>query len=201
MSRELEFYRANVLETLDRRLVYHAALAVQVAQVESREYPALELNAVPPLRRLNFQAMMLDATYPPGAVVVNKEHSGGSHISIVSGDVNITTLTRSRMPRSMKLQPYQETLARGEQILLFDDEEPESEADTLYGLLIYGGNYRSPKMTLCRMTFPTPNGEFAPGTIDMMEAYPDVLEEFDDVEHVKQLVIEFIETRRARRQA
>lgn len=199
MSMEAEFYRANVAEAIDRRLLYHAALAVQVAQVESRGFPDLELDAVPPLRRLNFNSALLFGTYPGGATVARASHSGGAHVAVLSGGVTITSLTRSRMPRSVEFQPYQETLATEGQLGLFGDEEGDRTHDKLFGLFIYGGDYRSPRLTLCRMTFPTPKGFFAPGTLDLLGMYPEVVEPFNDEEYAQRQVVEFLQMRNARR--
>jgi hypothetical protein len=199
MSRESEFYQANVAAEINRRLVFHAALAVRVTQVESRGFPDLELDAVPPLRRLNFQSALLFGTYPGGATVLREAHSGGAHVSVISGAVTITSLTRSVMPRSFKrLQRYQETLAAEGQGVLFPEQYPLL-ADKLWGLFVYGGDYRSPRLTLCKMVFPTPKGNLAPGTIDLLADHSDVAARFDDREYAEQQIVEFLETRRLRR--
>lgn len=51
MSREREFYAANVDAMVGRRLVHHAALAVRVAQTASRAYPDLEHDAKRPRQK------------------------------------------------------------------------------------------------------------------------------------------------------
>lgn len=200
MSRESELYRENVPRELEQRMVYVAARSVLLAQAESRERPDFELDVVPTLRRIRFQSEQLDATYPTGTVVERREHNGGCHVVLYSGDVAITSLTRSKMPRSHKLQPYQGTLATEGQRYLFASEEAadERERRRLWGLFIYGGHYRSTKLTLCRMTFPTPKGAFAPGTIDLLAEHPDIINMFNDEEYARRQVIDFLETRKAR---
>ena len=156
MSVEAEFYRANVDPEVDRRMLHHAHLAVRVAQIESRDYPDMELDAVPAFRRLNYNQSLLFGTYPAGSAVVRKAHVGGSHAVVIAGAVAITSLTRSHMPGQIDLQPYQETLATDPQVDLFPPEEAPAVVTKLWGLLIYGAPYRSTKLTICRMTFPTP---------------------------------------------
>lgn len=197
MSRESDFYAANVDRVIGSRLVHHAALAVRVAQAESRNYPDLELDAVPPLRRLNFQSALLFGTFPRGTNVVREEHPGGAHVAIVSGGVTITSLTRSHMPRRVEFQPYQQTLAEEGQLQLFEPAG-QGASDKLWSLLIYGGDFRSTKLTLCRMTFPTPTGYFAPGTIDLLADFPEVVAMFDDEEYASEQVITFLAMRAGR---
>ena len=208
MSKESDYYRANVPDEVNRRLIVNAAIAVKAAQIESRTFPDLERDAVSAFRRLNFLNALLYAVFPKGVTVKQEPHSGGTHVLIESGAVTISTLTRSSMPYSHKLQPYQKTIAEdaqskfqfvtGEQIPLANDDAPTTR---LYGLLIFGGDYRSRKLTLCRMTFPVADtGNFAPGTIDLLAKYPEAMAPFDDEEYATRVAMEWIEERR-RRQA
>ncbi len=195
MSIESAFYDENVPESLSARLVYHAEVAVRVAQLESRNWPDFELDAVPYLRRLNMQSGLMFATYPRGVQVEIDGHQGGHHAVIRSGRVTISAQTRSRMPVAIDGQPYFKTItmARNPQESLFPEEPANREL--LWGLLIFGAQYRSTGLELCRMTFPDMDGNFAPGTIDLLDQHADVVARFDDKEYAAAQIQRFLRLR------
>lgn len=198
MSRESEFYRKHVSAAVDQRLVRNAALAVSVAQRLSRLFPDLEKDGTPAFRRLSFISETLFTSFPPEASAHRREHHGGNHVEIRSGRVILTSLTRATMPSSVDPQEYIKTIAESAQMNLpFDANAKVSEEElSLYGLIIFGGPHNALLPEFVHVAFPTPEGELAPGTIDLLTDHGSIVDIFRDREAADQVFFEFLRARR-----
>lgn len=199
MTIEAEAYRARVPQRVNERLVLNAILAVSAAHDEMGHWPDFERDIVPDLRRVNLLSGLMFATYGRGIAVNRVAHQGGSHVEIAGEGFLITSITRANMPTNVEPHQYRETLARIAQFNLFQPNTPPPSDHFLYGLLIFGGHFSRKLPTFCKMTFPTVDGELAPGTIDLLAECAHILEPFRDEEYRRRVTAEFIAVREMRR--
>lgn len=131
------------------------------------------------LRRFHFETTLQDSVLG-GLVTINLRDANGGRArftQLETPKVVLTAITRSTMVTSAQPYAYRRTLARPAQMQLFDlgqDLEPE---DKVFALFVFGGHWASPSLSFARVAFPTGDGEFAPGTVDLFAECPRVAAE------------------------
>lgn len=116
-------------------------------------------DVLPYLRRADFETRAAALIIPGVAVRVNTNQQGtSSFVELVTADVRITALTRSRLRNRLPSAHYRETRARSSQTTIFErlgEREDDNPAAQLYGTFIYGG--RGDALSIASVFFPIPN--------------------------------------------
>lgn len=138
----------------------------------------LARDAFPGLLRLDFQTRISNLVIPGVAIDVRQNVKGtSSFVEMTSESVTLTSLTRARPPRQLPAAHYRKTRAEASQTLLrFPGQpaEPESDADRLYGVYVYGGVRQ---LHLGRVYFPVPEPKklCAIPPLDLLAEYQSVV--------------------------
>jgi hypothetical protein len=134
-------------------------------------------DAIPPLRRLKVEPLIHGLVLPKGFTSSVRRTPSSHYTKIESDIVVVTGVTRSFHRSWVRPDPYRRTLARDAQMFLrgLEREDTNSYGSRLFALLMYGGTHKERMPTLASIVFPTRSGFLAPGTINLLETFSDVV--------------------------
>lgn len=180
MSRESDLFHEQVPIRVQKAMLRAAFEGCIVAHAQASEHGREWLvDAVPPNRRLQVESRLQNLVLGDG-FTVSLERTNSSHYTKIESDrVVITAVTRAAPVNYVKPYRYRETLATPAQMdWLAEPIQVPPDGAKLFALFMYGGRHNRKYPQHARIAFPAPDGSLAPGTIDLMTLYPDVVNEY-----------------------
>lgn len=179
MSEESKLFTANVPKRAQVALLRAVFDGCKAAYDSAKKNVAPDWfgDAIPQYRRLAVEPLLSGLVLPKGLRSSIKRTTTGTRFTCIESDrVVLTALTRSVRRSSVPPEPYRVTLAEAAQLMFKECRTAkEDENARLYALLMYGGPHNSRFPTLAEIVFPLPSGELAPGSIDLMTTFADVV--------------------------
>lgn len=123
--------------------------------------PDQAVDVLPYVRRADFETRLTTLVIPGVTAHVRRNQRGtSSFVELVTPDVCVTALTRSRLPRRLPKAAYRETRAEGSQVTISEylglEDGVAELAPRLYGTYVYGGRAKDSELSVARVYFPVP---------------------------------------------